>query len=72
MTARRPQFRITLSHQRHLNILAAAEGETVIEARSMKTNTLTLELFQLPGDRVFILAGVVPGADGGHGMAIPK
>jgi len=26
----------------------------------MKINTLTPELFRLPGDMVFILAGVVP------------
>jgi hypothetical protein len=32
----------------------------VIELRNMKINTLTPELFRLPGDMVFILAGVVP------------
>jgi hypothetical protein len=32
----------------------------VIDLRNMKINTLTPELFRLPGDMVFILAGVVP------------
>jgi hypothetical protein len=31
----------------------------VIELRKMKTKTLSLELFRLPGDIVLILAGVV-------------